>query len=163
MSKVDISNLNLSSEVLEEVAADTLNNWGMMFTEQSSSTAISTTSTDLDGAYVSNLILNGPKECVLKVVASKDFAHNLCQNLTGESPDNYNEDELKDCLREMTNIIGGKLITLVFGENVVYDLSNLSCKNIIQDDINSFLSEDISTCLLGDDSLVGLSFSLKDQ
>lgn len=146
-----------AGEVLAEIANFTLGDWAMMLTEDSSSDILN--DQDLSSGFITSLNLKGPQPGKINILASKQFAMTLHQNLAGDFADDIATEELMDCLKEMTNVTAGRLVSEVFGENAVYDLTDLSCQLASEEDINGFLAGETTVFLLGDDCPVG--FSLK--
>ena len=158
MSSVENSESREAGEVFSEVANNTLGDWAMMLTEDTTTETIS--EEDLNEGFITSLTLKGPKPGEINILATKQFALTLYQNLAGEFDDSVPEEELMDCLKEMTNVTAGKLISEVFGESAVYDLTELSCQFATEESIKRFFLGETRFFLLGDDCPVGFSLSL---
>lgn len=151
-------NLKDPSKALLEVANSTLGDWAMMLTEEATSESMDPESL-VDG-YITCLTLHGPHPGQIQIVATKDFARTLHQNLAGDFVEDIPEDELMDCLREMTNVAAGRLVTEIFGEGAVYDLTDLKCEHIKEEEANSISATETSIFFLGDDCPVGFLLKL---
>ena len=145
-------------EVFAEVANNTLGDWAMMLTEDTNSDNL--VEDDLASSFITSLNLKGPKPGQMHILASKQFALTLHQNLAGDFAEDVPDEELMDCLKEMTNVTAGKLISEVFGETAVYDLTDLSCQNANLDEVRKFLTSGTTIFFLGDDCPVCFSLSL---
>lgn len=159
MNNVEESFEQKAIEIFPRIANEVLGDWAMMLTEEADSNALS--QVDSDGLFVANLNLKGRSDAILNVVATKEFAVTLHQNLLGDFEESVSDQELMDCLKEMINVAAGRLVSEVFGETEVYDLSDLSCSFQGLDFLNRNLSQFSSITLLGDDSLVGFFLCTK--
>lgn len=146
-----------ANQVLTEVATSTLEDWAMMLTENSAIDDLNKEA--LSNGYITRLNLKGPVTGEIHIIATKEFANLLHQNLSGDFESIAIEDDIMDCLREMTNITAGRIVTEVFGEDAVFDLTELSCSGAKEGDLENAIKTKTSILLLGDDCPV--CFSLK--
>lgn len=149
MSKEDVKFIEDACAILSSVADDVLGQWAMMLTESATQDSFSQMS--VEQLFEANLYLKGPHCLTLKVLAPREFATILHQNLIGDSEVNISDEELMDCMKEMTNVTAGKLISEICGETEVYDLSNITCTLCNITDMNASLQTAASIYLLGDD------------
>jgi CheY-specific phosphatase CheX len=146
------------NEVLVEIATSTLEDWGMMLTE--CSTLESFNPEMLDEVFFTSINLNGPNSGSINIIASKDFAKTLYQNLSGDFELEIADEDAMDCLKEMANVTAGRIITELFGEETVCDLTNLTCSACLSENLDSFKTDETTVFILGDDFPVGFSLKL---
>jgi len=158
---MDADSLSISSEdttLISSVSSEILSDWGMMLIESVEGENVNMD--DFSEGFVSTLRIKGDNAGVINVFASRDFANNLYSNLSGEFGAEVNDSDLMDCLKEMTNVFSGSLVSKVFGETKVFDLSDLSCEAMTEEILKSIPSIKSSVFCLGDDSIVGFSVGI---
>lgn len=108
------------SKLLSEVAGETLEQLAFIFSfpEEADSTAI--LESEITGAQVA---FSGPRQGELLLVVSSSVLPELAANMLGlEDGEVVLEDQQKDALKEVVNVICGNLLPHIGGVDAVFDI-----------------------------------------
>jgi CheY-specific phosphatase CheX len=142
---------------IETASAKVLEDWSMMLVEPFEGNIDALCGAD--DLLVTSVNFRGPFSGEFSIACKNDFALEILDNLIGES--DPSEEEVKDCLLELINVLGGNLLTECYGADLVFDLINPKVEPLKPTACKLFFDNRTFYFLL-DDHPVALRFSLKE-
>jgi len=137
----------MKTEIEETVTStyiETLENIAFIFSDKIDQGRAEDKLEQEENFYSSSMKYSGAYQGNLKLITEKSLCRIIADNMLGGIEDE-SEEILLDGLKELTNVICGKLITEIAGEEPIVDLSI--------PDINSVANESIVEAIQSEDSL----------
>ncbi|MEW6014897.1 MAG: chemotaxis protein CheX [Candidatus Zixiibacteriota bacterium] len=93
------------------------------------------------------LRFSGDREGEMSLVVPVELCHELSANILGEEKaDEINRDKCADAAKEMLNIITGQMLTRLFGDGALFNLSAPVCKEPAQEEFFAALEDRDYAC-----------------
>ena len=149
-------------DAFAKVISLALEDWGMMLVEAGENPAASFSACEYlyFGWTEFHSVTNGK----VTVLCDGKFADILCRNVLGVDEDEVMlESDLRDAVRELTNVISGNLLTETYGEDVVFDLMYPQVGAVAAKDIESFLAQRFTYYCLADGKPLAVGFSRVEE
>lgn len=142
---------------IQNASAKVLEDWSMMLVEPfEGSTDELCNAEDL---FITTIHFRGPLCGEFSIVCRDEFAKEVLSNLVDGSDET--DEELKDCLLELINVLGGNLLTECYGADLVFDLINPTVSRLDSNSCSLFFDSRTFYFRL-DDHPIALRFSLKE-
>ncbi len=126
--------------ILSEVFNDVLMKYAFMFGEECQKDELPENGDSYLHAQVS---FYGHKSGVLGVITQKNLCFEMAANVLGiETEDENSNDEAKDTLEELINIVCGQFLTSAFGVEPIFNLFPPLVKELSEDDWWKYVSDD---------------------
>jgi CheY-specific phosphatase CheX len=148
--------LSKVKEAIEQVTTMILEDWGMMLVDQADSN-INIFSNN-ENFLVSMVRFKGIVNGQYSIVCQKEFASSLAKNVLGLDEEPAEQDQ-KDALKEMANVLCGNMLTECYGDEEVFDLTPPEIAEFKPKEIQKYFDER-TVCCLADDSPVAATFSI---
>ena len=151
---------NKFKEIVEETYIETLENLAFLF---SNKVAEGKGRDMLDNSefYLSEMKFSGGLEGCLKLATEKEVGNIIAENMLGGMEDEC-EDLCIDSLKEITNVICGKLVTEIAGTEPIIDLTIPEVKKINRGTVLKLIEEQNSIIFNSEEYLVVLVFKLTE-
>ena len=106
--------------VLDQAFSDILEKSAFMFPDKTDDLTLDFG----DQPYVcASIRFDGPVHGVLRLIAHADFGVQVAANTLGEDPAAISADQAADAMKEILNVICGKVLELYSGARVIFNLS----------------------------------------
>lgn len=144
------------AEAFGKAAQLALEDWAMMMLEQAES---SPTLFSGDGAvFMGTMQFKGLTSGTIAVLCQEPFLRALCCNVLGaNSPDEVSNEECKDALKELTNVLTGRFLTEAYGEEAVFDLIYPTAYEADKSLIHKFFQMRTRYCYVADSEPVAMA------
>jgi len=107
---------------------------------------------------------SGDREGEVSLIIPMEMGRELSTNLLGEEIDNNdNKDKAIDATKEILNIITGQLLTRMYGERALFNLSTPQIKDFMQDEFFGALENKDYVCNLVDEYPVIVTLTIKQE
>lgn len=107
------------------------------------------------------LRFNGDREGEMALVVPVGLCHELSANILGEEiSDEINRDKCADAAKEMLNIITGQMLTRLFGDGALFNLSAPVCTELVREEFFAALENREFVCFRIDTYPVIATFQL---
>lgn len=129
------------NDSLGRIAETMLSGWGMMLVDPSDSgnAIFDETEPFLLASAVYASVFSGD----VVVICQQPLAEALTRNLLGLDFDaDVSDDDIRDALKELANVVSGNFVTEAFGEEAVFDLPSIEVKTCGKSEIARFLGTD---------------------
>jgi len=147
-------------EIIENVFCDVFENLAFMFGEPMSKDAFEANGIEHTHAHIS---FAGARTGEIVLIVPDDMCPEIAANVLGVDPDDEQVDELAgDALKEMINIICGRLLTDLESKDLVFDLSVPAIKNINSEEWSVWLKKEGSLGFIVDEYPVILYLEMED-
>lgn len=148
--------MNKVKEDIAQVLNRVLEDWAMMMVEPAEEEGPQELFQDDEPCYVATLAFKGVVSGSYSAVCQREFADNLTANLVG---DEVGEDEFKDALKELINVVSGNLLTAKWGEDTVFELSSPKVDELSKEEALKVLCHH-PFFLKGDDAPIAFTFNV---
>jgi chemotaxis protein CheY-P-specific phosphatase CheC len=141
---------NERKEYLKEIVSSVLEQTAFLFPE----TVDLNDGVSFDGHDMlwASIDYSGDREGEVTLIIPLDLCRELATNLLGEDPeDNDEKEKAIDAAKEILNIITGQLLTRLYGEKALFNLSAPQIKDFVQEEFFSTLEQKDYVCNLVDD------------
>ncbi len=147
-------------ELIENVFCDVFENLAFMFGEPISKDVFEANGNEHTHAHIS---FEGARTGDVVLIVPDDMCPEIAANVLGVDPDDEQVDELAgDALKEMINIICGRLLTDLESKDLVFDLSVPEIKNINSEEWSVWLKKEGSLGFIVDEYSVILYLHMED-
>ncbi len=111
-----------------------------------------------------NLKFTGDKAGNIKMIIPVDFCAELSANLLGEDIGDVDPEENNfDSAKELLNIVSGRLLVDLYGDEALFSLTGLEVKKLDNDSFFSIIEGGEYHCCMVDDYPVITIFTLQEQ
>ncbi|MCP4633798.1 MAG: chemotaxis protein CheX [candidate division Zixibacteria bacterium] len=112
---------------------------------------------------LAHLTFNGYREGEVSFITTTGLLVELAANLLGEDEENsISEEKYSDAAKEILNIISGQILTTLFGEREVFNLTPPEVRTIKGEELFSILEESPYCFSIADDNPIITTFALKE-
>lgn len=148
--------MNVVRDVLTNTLLLALEEWGMMLVEPAE------TSRELfegvDDLCMGGMQFRGVMNGTITVLCGRTLMENLCRNVMGSDPEEeVSEEECRDALCELTNILSGNFLTEAYGDDTVFDLVYPAVAEVTQQKLDEFFSNRLVQCFEADGEYIAVS------
>ncbi|MBD3169766.1 MAG: hypothetical protein GF307_09815 [candidate division Zixibacteria bacterium] len=113
---------------------------------------------------IATLAFNGDRDGEVSLIAPVNFCMELSANLLGKDIDETcTPEEYSDAAKEMLNIITGQLLTKVFGEEAVFNLTAPVTKSLTGEEMYSLIENNVYSFNMADEHPVLVTLTLKEK
>ena len=152
---------NNYKEILEMTYTETLENLAFIFSDKlSEEEALELL--DADQFYLSSMSFTGGLEGSMQLAAEKEVGEIIAENMLGMM-DDEDESLFIDSLKEITNVICGKMITEIAGTEPIVDLTIPEVLPIDQAEWKDLLEDEDSLVFNSEEYLVAVKFKLDNE
>ena len=145
-------------EILKEVLCDVLEQMAFMFADPISPQDIPGVS---ENALSTTMHFDGPTTGQLSLSVPAAICPTIAENMLGVEPDDERVlEKAQDALKEVLNIACGNILTLVAGEEPVFDLTIPEVSEISPDEWQSFAADPDTVAFVVDDYPLLLRFQI---
>lgn len=152
---------NNYKEILEMTYTETLENLAFIFSDKLSEEE-ALEMLDADQFYLSSMSFTGGLEGSMKLAAEKEVGDIIAENMLGMM-DDEDESLFIDSLKEITNVICGKMITEIAGTEPIVDLTIPEVSPIDQSEWKDLLEDEDSLVFNSEEYLVAVKFKLDNE
>ncbi|MFN8389437.1 MAG: chemotaxis protein CheX [Bdellovibrionota bacterium] len=146
---------------LEKVSKRVLEDWGMMMTDEVKQAECPFD--ESEPLYMAWVNIHGYVSGALSIVTQRNFMQNLASNLLGADMDEApSDDDCRDALKEMSNVLAGNYFTEAYGDDVVFDLINPNVTEVDFQVLEKIAERRVRYYFLADDSPVVVTFSIRE-
>ncbi len=146
------------AEKIEEAFVFVLEKLAFMFAER---TCLSEIPTEVEAPLQADIQFSGQASGQLTLAVSEDICGDLTANILGTDPDDLVPSESSnDALKELINVICGRLLTAIAGDEPVFNLTSPEVKQIDAQTWQSMLADPDAIGFLVDDSPVVLRLAM---
>ncbi|HMA61435.1 MAG TPA: chemotaxis protein CheX [bacterium] len=152
---------NNYNEILEMTYTETLENLAFIFSDKlSEEEALELL--DADQFYLSSMSFTGGLEGSMKLASEKEVGDIIAENMLGLMEEE--DDSLFiDSLKEITNVICGKMITEIAGTEPIVDLTIPEVLKIDQSEWKELMKDEDSLVFNSEEYLVAVKFKLNNE
>ncbi len=143
--------------VIEAITVRILEDWAMMLVEPAED-GLSSFAPEED-FYICSIRFQGVVQGGYFILCQKPFLETLAGNLLGTESE-FDEEEIRDVLQEMANVLCGNLLTECYGEDTVFDVVLPKVEVIDSNKIEEFDNARTVVCL-ADDEPLAVTYSLE--
>ncbi len=148
------------AEVIENVFCDVFENLAFMFGESIGKDALEAIGSEHTQAHIS---FDGARTGELVLVVPDDMCPEIAANVLGVDPDDEQVYELAgDALKEMINIICGRLLTDLVSNDLIFNLSVPEIKKVNSAECSVWLEKEDSLGFIVDEYPVILYLQMED-
>lgn len=123
-------------EAFTEVLSDVFEQFAFMFVDSDGSTDFQ----QYKGEFLhASITFNGPTKGIVCISAPETLCQELAMNILGD--DSADDATSEDALKEISNIVCGKLTEKLFGNEDIYDLTVPSSYRIYKDKWNELAAD----------------------
>lgn len=98
------------------------------------------------------------------LIVPDEFCAELSANMLGEDIDDADpKDKRIDALKEILNIIAGQLLTDIYGEKAMFNLTAPKVKDLPQDEFFSIIDKNEYACSISDEHPIIAIFTLEKE
>jgi len=151
--------MNDYQDVLEETYVETLENLAFVFSDKIDRKEAQEM-LGHDQLYLTSMEFTGGLEGALKLATEKGLGDVVAENMLGSMEDE-NGDLYIDSLKEITNVICGKLVTEIAGTEPIVDLSIPEVVPVSKKECQKLINDNNSIIFNSEEFLVVLNFQLK--
>lgn len=152
---------NNYKEILEMTYTETLENLAFIFSDKLSEEE-ALEMLDADQFYLSSMSFTGGLEGSMQLAAEKEVGDIIAENMLGMM-DDEDESLFIDSLKEITNVICGKMITEIAGTEPIVDLTIPEVSPIDQSEWKDLLEDEDSLVFNSEEYLVAVKFKLDNE
>jgi len=146
------------SEELEVVFVSVLERLAYMFAEPVTKEEMPS---EVSGLIQVNIDFSGHTHGKLTLVATENICSELMVNMLGSDPDDELDGQLlHDAIKELLNVMCGRLLTEIAGHDPIFDLSSPEVNEVDSQEWTTLLNESDAVRFLVDDIPVLLRFSM---
>ena len=145
-------------EDINKVLGRVLEDWGLMMVDPADGSSVDESFDPGAPFYISSLKFDGIVKGSYYAICQESFAKALTANLVGEAGE-PTDDEVKDALKELVNVVSGNLLTESWGTDHVFALSSPEVKVVTKDEVEKALKRN-AFFFKGDDEPVAFSFDV---
>ena len=153
---------NPYKEALDEIVCQVMEQTAFVFPEPADlSEGVSLDELEM---LIASLSFSGEKDGEVSLAASVDFCIELSANLLGrEMDETSSREEYSDAAKEMLNIITGQLLTRIFGEEAVFNLTAPRIRNVSGDELFSMIERNVYSFNMADEHPVLVTLTLSEK
>jgi len=110
-----------------------------------------------------NLSFNGDSEGDMSFMVPMELCTEIAANLLGEEDEaSISDDSCQDSAKEMLNIIVGQLLTKLYGEKAIFNLTPPEVRPLTKDELFAEVDDKPYACFMADDYPIIITFQAKD-
>lgn len=149
------------NEIVEETYIETLENLAFVFSDKMDKEEALEMLDDSE-FYLSSMTFSGGLEGRLKLATVREVGGIIAENMLGGVEDG-NENLYIDSLKEITNVICGKLVTEIAGTEPIIDLSVPEVTTIDRENFKEMLTDKGSLVFNSEEYLVVVIFKIEKK